>query len=204
MIQALILILAYFIGSIPVGYLFVRLIRGEDLRKLGSGSTGATNVSRILGMKFFVIVSILDVLKGILAVWLASILMPDIFRDWFIVSAGLMAIFGHVYPVWLKFKGGKGVNTTLGVALFISPTALAIAIVVFIIVLVIGRYISAASLLAGIGFAIAVSVLQFKMGNPNIPYISFSIFVPLMFITTHRQNIMRLFRREEIPYGQKK
>jgi glycerol-3-phosphate acyltransferase PlsY len=129
--------LGYVLGSIPFGYLLVRVRSGRDVRAMGSGNIGATNVARTAGWSTGVATLFLDLAKGFFAVWLAGHLSDGNIR--FTMFAGLAAILGHVFPVWLKFSGGKGVATALGVFLMISWTAVAAAVAVFAIVVLFWR-----------------------------------------------------------------
>ncbi len=198
-------LLSYFIGSIPFGYLSVRMLKGIDLRKEGSGSTGATNVSRILGSRWFFIISILDVLKGVLTVWLASFVLKGHFQDPFVLICGFLAIIGHIFPVWLGFHGGKGVNTTLGVLLMASPIGVIACLTVFIVVFSFSRYISLSSISAGLFFPFTL-LFQGKIlkTQPSLAMIVISFLVPVLILITHRHNIKRLLRNEENPFGKLK
>ena len=155
--SALAVLTAYLIGAIPFGYLIARAVRGIDIRTVGSGNIGATNVGRVLGRRFFFIVLALDSMKGLLPAiglpWLVGRLTGQFPVD-LPVLVGLAAILGHTFPVYLTFRGGKGVATSLGVVLALDPASCAAAILVFGVVLVISRYMSLASLVGGAGFAV--------------------------------------------------
>src|SRR5215210_3474819 len=139
----LILIAAYLLGSIPFGYLIVRAKEGADVRETGSGGTGATNVTRRAGKKAGIITLLLDAAKGATAVMLARSLASDAFEiNWCVAAAAVLAVVGHCFPVWLGFRGGKGVATGVGVFLALSPIAITGALAVFIFVVWITRYVS--------------------------------------------------------------
>ena len=139
-------LLGYLLGSIPFGYLLVRAMGGGDIRKVGSGNIGATNVARTSGWSVGVATLLLDAAKGFLAVWLTEHFTGGNIR--FMMYAGLAAILGHVFPVWLKFAGGKGVATALGVFLAICWPATAAAALLFVLVVLFWRYVSLASISA--------------------------------------------------------
>jgi len=194
---------AYFLGSIPVGYVLVRLFRGQDIRSVGSGNIGATNVlrtgSKALGAATF----LLDVLKGCAAVWmgaaLAALLPHSIGPCNAEALAALCAVLGHMYPVWLRFKGGKGVATGFGVFLVAAPLAALSAITVFAIVLALTRYVSVASILGAASFP-AFAWLFVKGDRPPF-FIAVQCAVALLIIVKHHQNIRRLLAGTESRFG---
>src|SRR5262247_4256614 len=145
---ALALLLAYLLGSVPFGYLIVRLASGSDIRETGSGGTGATNVSRKSGKAAGIVTLALDVLKGAAAVMVSRLLTGEAGTSWIVAAAAALAVVGHCFPVWLKFKAGKGVATGLGVFLAIAPWAALAALAVFIVVVWRTRYISLGSIIA--------------------------------------------------------
>src|SRR5580658_2322652 len=161
---ALIAVVSYLLGSIPFGYLLVRMFRGEDVRRSGSGNIGATNVARkstALGIATL----LFDAVKGTAAVWMTYVIAPT----YPLMSlAALCAVVGHVFPVWLKFHGGKGVATGLGSFVGIAPKAVLVAAVIFIAVVVIFRYVSLGSIIAVAAFPL----LAYKMHENNDPPIT--------------------------------
>src|SRR4030095_3539302 len=142
------LILAYLLGSIPFGYLIVKLKSGSDIRQVGSGGTGATNVSRKAGKSAGVVTLALDALKGTLAVLAARWLTGESGTSWIVAGAAVLAVVGHCFPVWLKFKAGKGVATGLGVFLAIVPWAVLAAFALFVLIVWRTRYVSLGSICA--------------------------------------------------------
>jgi acyl-phosphate glycerol 3-phosphate acyltransferase len=185
---------AYLIGSIPFGYLIARA-KGVDIFKAGSGNIGATNVSRVLGRKFGLIVFALDVLKGALPTAAMRVWNPE--PAWS-VAAGLAAMLGHLFPLYLRFHGGKGVATGFGVVAVLLPVPAVIAFVVWLAVLAATRYVSLASLVA----VIALVTVRF-LGTPS-PFVSnelavstFCLATGLLVIAKHRANIGRLMQGKE-------
>jgi glycerol-3-phosphate acyltransferase PlsY len=190
------------IGSIPTGILTVRVFRGVDIRQLGSGSSGATNVTRVLGLKYGILVLLFDTAKGFLpAFFLAPWLIHSGQIVWSEVLAkvvlGLFCIVGHIWTVFGNFKGGKGVGTGAGVVLAISPLATLICLGVWGLAMGITRFVSVASMAAAVCFPIVV----FGIGHPNQELRIFSIFFPLLIIFTHRRNIERLIKGKENRIG---
>jgi glycerol-3-phosphate acyltransferase PlsY len=184
------LLLGYLAGSIPFGVLLTRWLRGVDVRKGGSGNIGATNVTRVAGKKIGAVVLLLDALKGALPVGLALWLLPAQARAHAFV--GLAAVLGHVYPVWLKLRGGKGVATALGVLLVLVPMAALAGATVYALVVAAWRVSSLGSLSAGLS---AVGVAALTAEAPE--YALLTAFFFLFMVWTHRSNIGRLLRRSE-------
>ena len=195
---ALILAIAYLIGSIPSGYLIVRATEGGDVRETGSGGTGATNVSRSAGKGAGIFTLVLDVIKGVFVVFLAKMLSDGLFpyADWTIAFAGVLAILGHIFPVWLRFRGGKGVATALGVFLMLAPIVFFIALVVFAITFALTRYVSFASLVAI--SSIAIAILSLTLFDPlELPDAIAALLSAGLVIFAHRANIQRLIAGTE-------
>ncbi len=206
-------VVAYLLGSIPFGYLLVKTFRGEDIRLSGSGNIGATNVARSGAKGLGAITLLLDVLKGLLAVWLAAILAVSKYNvcgDFVIRPcvpalrlmsvAALFAVLGHIFPVWLKFKGGKGVATALGVFALLFPNAVVVGLAVFIIVLVLTRYVSLGSVLAALAFPVAAYFLYY----PDWTSLALAAAVSAAVVLKHHQNIRRLLAGTESRFGSKK
>ena len=196
----LILIIAYLLGSIPFGYLIVRAQTGADVRESGSGGTGATNVSRRAGKIAGVVTLLLDAAKGALAVVVARwLLTTDFGVNWMVAAAAILAVVGHCFPVWLGFRGGKGVATGGGVFLSLYPLAVACAALVFILVVALTRYVSLGSILATAAFPLFVWLLgfYFKPGADFAPVMTAAISCGALIILMHRANIVRLLQGTE-------
>ena len=197
---------AYFLGSIPVGYLLVRIFRRQDIRSVGSGNIGATNVLRTGGIGLGAATFLLDVLKGSTAVWLGGALGAWLtsgvaVRDAQALAA-LFAVLGHMFTCWLHFHGGKGVATGFGVFLVASPWAALAAIGVFAVVFALSRYVSVSSIVAAISFMVFA---WFFPPGPNPPvFYAVECIIALLIIVKHHQNIRRLLNGTEARFGAKK
>jgi acyl phosphate:glycerol-3-phosphate acyltransferase len=203
-LYAIAAVTAYLFGSIPFGYLLVRFVRKEDIREKGSGNIGATNVIRSGSKGLGAITFLLDVLKGFVAVticgWIAvREAAPADVRVNAVALAALCAILGHIYTVWLGFKGGKGVATAFGVFIALAPWAALASLGVFVLVFAVSRYVSLGSILAAIGFPIFALLMPHP---PRTPFATAVIFlVPLIVIVKHHQNIARLLSGTEYRFG---
>jgi glycerol-3-phosphate acyltransferase PlsY len=199
----LIAVAAYLFGSIPTGYLLVRLFRHEDIRTFGSGNIGATNVLRSGGKGLGAATFFIDILKGSAAVWLGALaathFMPGSNPRNIEALAALCAVIGHMFPIWLRFHGGKGVATGFGVFLVAAPLGALSAIGVFFIVLAITRYVSVGSILGAASFP--VFAWFFVHGDRPPFFIAVQCAVSLLIILKHHQNIRRLFSGEESRFG---
>jgi acyl phosphate:glycerol-3-phosphate acyltransferase len=194
MIFLLIAVVAYLLGSIPFGYLLVRVFRGEDVRHSGSGNIGATNVARsspILGL----LTLLLDASKGGAAVLIAARLQTSGALYSIESLAALFAILGHLFPVWLKFRGGKGVATALGSFVFIAPKSILCVIGVFALVFLIFRYVSLSSVIAVACFPVAAWLLG-EYGNMPSVLIIMSV-AALLVVSRHHSNLGRLMQGTE-------
>ena len=197
---ALIILIAYLLGSIPFGYLIVRWSGGGDIRETGSGGTGATNVSRRAGKGAGILTLALDAAKGAAAVILARIfLTPDYGINWWVAGAALAVMAGHIFPVWLGFRGGKGVATGLGAFLNLSPLAVACAGVVFLAIVWTTRYVSLGSITAAAVLPVCVWLLsgRVKSGVSLAPVMTAALVGGIFIIIMHRANIKRLWRGTE-------
>jgi acyl phosphate:glycerol-3-phosphate acyltransferase len=187
--------IGYLLGSIPFGYLLVRATGGGDIRFQGSGNIGATNVVRSSGWTIGVLTLLLDAAKGSLAVWLADHFSRGNVRV--AVYAGLAAILGHVFPVWLRFDGGKGVATSLGVFLVICWPAVAAAAILFVLVVSFWRYVSLGSISAAAALPLLVYLL-YAPGHAPPTAVTFStLLAAALVIVKHRDNIERLLAGTE-------
>jgi glycerol-3-phosphate acyltransferase PlsY len=191
----LLVFLGYVLGSIPFGYLLVRARSGRDVRAIGSGNIGATNVARTAGLSTGVATLVLDSAKGLFAVWLAGQGSGGNIR--IMMYAGLAAILGHVFPVWLKFSGGKGVATALGVFLMISWSAVAAAVAIFAIVVLFWRYVSLGSISAAAALPLLVYLLYAPGHAPPTAVTAGTLLSSVLIIVKHRKNIERLLSGTE-------
>jgi acyl phosphate:glycerol-3-phosphate acyltransferase len=185
---------AYVVGSIPFSYLVARAFGVTDVRTVGSGNVGATNVMRSAGKGPGIAALILDALKGALATGTASRLFPG--SEWLPALAAVAAVLGHVFPVWLGFRGGKGVATGAGAFLPLAPVATGTAAVVFVLVLLLGRYVSLGSMAS----AAALAAVAFLSGSPR-PVAICAAAVALLVIVKHKANIERLLAGTENRLG---
>ena len=191
---------AYLLGSIPFGLILTRLAGAPDLRSIGSGNIGATNVIRSGAKKLGVLTFLLDVCKGIVAVLVVSrIALAPIPHQDAEALAALCAILGHIYTVWLRFKGGKGVATALGVFLALSPYAALAGLAVFAFVFALSKYVSLSSILAALAFVPLALLLPHPAYTPLMIAVIFA--VPLIVIARHHQNIARLLNGTEYRLG---
>jgi glycerol-3-phosphate acyltransferase PlsY len=200
----LLVVAGYLLGSIPFGYLLVRIQSGSDIRAMGSGNIGATNVARAAGWGAGVATLILDTAKGYFAVWLIGHFSGGNIR--FMMYAGLAAILGHIFPVWLKFSGGKGVAPALGVFLGICWPAAVVALAVFAIVLIFWRYVSLGSVSAAAALPLLVYVLYAPGHAPPVAVTTGTLLASILVIVKHRWNIERLMIGTEprFEFGRKK
>ena len=206
------IIAAYLLGSIPFGLLIAKA-HGKDLRSIGSGNIGATNVSRALGRKWAYVCFVLDVLKGLIPM-LATMLIaePDsVLTLWLWLAVGCAAILGHIFPIYVKFKGGKGVATSFGVALGLWPyytICVLFAAVVWVVVVLIWRYVSLASIAASVTFPLVLTaaiILTPGWDFGNLwPVLIAAVAIPVMVIIRHRENVKRLLAGIESKIRQKK
>jgi glycerol-3-phosphate acyltransferase PlsY len=198
---------SYLLGSIPFGYILVRVFQGVDVRSIGSGNIGATNVARTGGKKLAIATLVLDAFKG----WLPVFLVLTI--PWIHASgpvqlhtlatfAALMAVIGHMFPVWLGFKGGKGVATGLGVFLALAPKVVLIVLALFLLVLALTRYVSLGSLLASAAVPVALWWLEGDTFHASA--LAMCAAVALLIIIRHHQNIARLLAGTESRFGTRK
>lgn len=188
----LVLIFAYLLGSVPFGIICASIFGGADPRTMGSRNIGATNVRRSAGKSAAALTLALDILKGALPVLVACALgLPEAF----IAAAGFFAFLGHLYPIFLRGKGGKGVATACGLMFVLSPLATLIALLVFIIAFVVKRYVSLASMLAAISMPVSLYLLHIH-GS----YVGLGLIVALFIIWRHRANIKRLLSGDEAKF----
>ena len=200
-------VIAYLLGSIPFGLILVRIFCKQDIRTQGSGNIGATNVIRSGSKGLGAVTFLLDAAKGLAAVLLAWEValhahQSQLQAQNLAATAALCAILGHIYPVWLRFKGGKGVATGFGVFLGIAPLSAMVALLAFIVVFALSRYVSLASILAAIVFPLAALL---RPHEPLTPFmIATVILLPLLVIAKHHANIRRLLTGTEYRFGKSK
>jgi glycerol-3-phosphate acyltransferase PlsY len=189
-------IFAYLLGSIPFGMVVAKAFDQDlDLRKAGSGNIGATNVARTLGKGPGVLTLLLDAGKAVLALSLASYWIGSASHGWLALVGGAVFL-GHVFPVYLRFKGGKGVATALGVVAYLSPVTVFVLLVLFAAVVYFTRYVSLGSLCAAVGLPIVMALFE----GPR-SYLNLSLLIAFLVIYTHRENIHRLLAGEENKFG---
>ncbi|HXJ14301.1 MAG TPA: glycerol-3-phosphate 1-O-acyltransferase PlsY [Candidatus Limnocylindrales bacterium] len=186
----LLLAAVYLLGSIPFGLLLARLSVGSDIRKSGSGNIGATNVARVAGPAAGILTLILDAAKGSAAVWLATRFTEH--SSTLMTLAGVIALLGHCFPVWLKFKGGKGVATALGVFLMLAPMAALCALLVFIAVTLAWRYVSLGSVSAAAAMPLLMYFLWAPGHAPPLVVDFGTLFASALVIVKHDANLQRL------------
>lgn len=192
-------VVAYLLGSIPFGLLVAHVLGGKDVRKAGSGNIGATNVSRVAGPFAGILTLLLDAAKGAVAVLAAARLTEDS-ATWMIV-AGLLALLGHCYPLWLHFRGGKGVATAAGVFLVLSPLAMFSALAVFILVVVFWRFVSLGSLAAAAAIPLLMYFLWAPHHAPPLVITFGSLAISALVIYKHDANMQRLVEGTETKFS---
>jgi glycerol-3-phosphate acyltransferase PlsY len=187
------IIVSYLLGSIPVGYLIVSAKTGGDVRKTGSGGTGASNVSRRAGKTAGILTLVLDALKGAAAVSIARIFVADTNHAlWWIGIAGVVAMLGHIFPVWLGFRGGKGVATGVGVFVVLAPLAVLFSCMLFVIIVWATRYVSLGSMTAALSIPLFALLL-----SAATPIIVSTLIGAMLIVYAHRANIGRLLTHTE-------
>jgi glycerol-3-phosphate acyltransferase PlsY len=199
-VYIVIAIVSYLLGSIPFGYLLVRIARGTDVRKSGSGNIGATNVARAGGAKLGILTLFLDAVKGYIAVFLAERLAKQVFsnldpqqRPYILAGMSLAVLFamvGHIFPVWLRFRGGKGVATGLGCFLALAPKAVLVVMAIFTAIVVVSRYVSLGSIVASAAFPLFAYLLYRQDASPVM--VAATVVASALIILKHRTNIERL------------
>jgi len=201
----LIVVLSYLIGSIPWGYLFARS-KGIEIRQHGSGNIGAANVLRVMGKKWGYLVFLCDFFKGFLSVKLGSLIAAFFLVNLVLgsVIAAIACVLGHDYPIWLGFKGGKGIATLAGAVLVLFPPLVFVSFgVIWIAVFLIGRYTSLASISAAVALPISVPLIVAKTETDFLLLVCFSVLMGALAIWRHRSNIVRLLNGTENRFGRK-
>ena len=190
---------AYLLGSIPFGYLLVRFLRKEDVRAVGSGNIGATNVARAGGTTLGLLTLLCDTLKGYLSVLIAAQLAPRTAHG--PSALAVAAVAGHIFPIWLRLRGGKGIATALGVFLALVPMVALSAVAVFALVVALTRYVSLGSIIAAVSIPLFAILLEPQRSPALLAGLSV---IALLTIVKHHANIGRLFRGTENRFGSKK
>jgi glycerol-3-phosphate acyltransferase PlsY len=198
-VAAIVLIAAYFIGAIPSGVIIGRLWRGVDIRSYGSGGSGATNVNRTLGPRAGATVLISDLSKGIIVTAITRYVLDG--DAWLLAASATIAVVGHMFPVYIKFKGGKGVSTGLGALAVISPIAAAIAMI-GVLIAVVSRYVSLGSIIGSslsLGLLVIFSAFELTIFGfkHDLWYLLFAVPVSILIIWSHQSNIDRLAKGDE-------
>ncbi|MFZ1684389.1 MAG: glycerol-3-phosphate 1-O-acyltransferase PlsY [Candidatus Zixiibacteriota bacterium] len=193
------ILFGYLVGAIPFGLLVARAYGVTDVRSHGSGNIGATNVLRVAGARAAFWVYLLDIGKGVFAVMVARMIHQNAMpHELLLVLAGLSAVLGHVFPVYLKFHGGKGVNTGLGVMISVLPIETLICLAVFLIVLALTKFVSLGSMIAALALSAAVLIERFWLRpQTSLVFVGLSIMMTLVILLTHRGNLKRLMNGTE-------
>ncbi|HHU76893.1 MAG TPA: glycerol-3-phosphate 1-O-acyltransferase PlsY [Firmicutes bacterium] len=193
--SVILVIFSYLLGSVSFGYLIAKRVKNVDIRKMGSGNTGATNISRVLGIKYALIVFALDLGKGLLAVLLAKWLLPS---PWVTIFCAYGVLLGHNWPLYFSFKGGRGAATALGIFFGIMPIAALIVFGIIIVIILVARYVSVASITGAILMPFCVPLFDYPR-----EYLIFGLSITVLIIWRHIPNIKRLLRGKELKIGEK-
>ena len=187
---------AYSLGAVPFGLLLCLLVKGVDIREHGSKNIGATNAGRVCGLPFFAAAFVLDFAKGLAAVLGGGFILAEFGSDlpaaWMTILYGSLAILGHTFPVYLRFRGGKAVATSFGVFVGLAPVAAGIAFGLWLLLLLAFRYVSLASMVAAVAAPVAVAVQHRSEIGEHLPVLMFTAVVAMLVVVRHRANIKRL------------
>ena len=196
------IIISYLIGGIPFGYL-IAVIKGIDIRTEGSGNIGATNVGRVLGKKYGLIIFILDMLKGFIVVFFvpaavsSAVNVPTTTDNLLVILCGFCAVLGHAFPVYLKFKGGKAVATSFGVFIWLVPISIGIAFGVWLLTVIVTRYVSLGSMIGSLSLVGVIVIVVDSPFGDNIYLTVMSVAVAILIIARHTSNIQRIIAGTE-------
>jgi len=196
------IIISYLIGGIPFGYL-IAVAKGIDIRTQGSGNIGATNVGRVLGKRYGLIIFFLDMLKGFAVVFLvpalvsSAVKLPTTTDNLLVILCGFCAVLGHAFPVYLRFSGGKAVATSFGVFIWLAPVSIAIAFGVWLLTVIVTRYVSLGSMLGSLSLVGAIVVVADSPFGDNIYLTALSVAVAILIIIRHISNIQRIIAGTE-------
>lgn len=189
-------VFAYLLGSIPTSFLMGKLIKGIDIREYGSGNVGATNALRVLGTKIGIITLLIDIGKGFLAIQIGKLLVSEP-SNLFLIGTGLFGIIGHIFTIFLKFKGGKGVATSAGVFIALSPLPVAIALVVFVVTVWLSKYVSLGSMVAALMFFLVELIVNVRNRFANFELLIFIFLLMVFIFIRHKANIKRIIDGNE-------
>ncbi len=196
-------ICSYLLGCIPTSFIFGKLIKKIDIRQYGSHNVGATNAIRVLGLKIGIVTLIIDIAKGFFAIQIGKLIIQNP-ENILIICLGLAAILGHIFTVFLNFKGGKGVATFAGVLIALAPIPFLIALLIFILIVWITRYVSLGSILAGIVLLIVEIIINIRNSFSELEYLIFFFVIVMFIIIRHQKNINRLISGTESKISFKK
>jgi len=189
-------ICSYLLGCIPTSFIFGKLIKKIDIRQYGSHNVGATNAIRVLGIKIGIVTLLIDIAKGFFAIHIGKLIIQDP-ENILIICFGLAAILGHIFTVFLNFKGGKGVATFAGVLIALAPIPFLIALLIFFLIVWITRYVSLGSILAGIVLLIVEIIINIRSAFSELEYLIFFFIIVMFIIIRHKKNINRLISGTE-------
>jgi acyl phosphate:glycerol-3-phosphate acyltransferase len=201
LIQAILLtVIAYVVGSISTGVVLSKIFGKGNLQAEGSKNIGATNVSRLMGMKWGILTLVGDTLKGMIVVWIGlwAFAGEGDLGFLYIALMALAVFLGHIFPVFLGFKGGKGVATALGIFILLGPKAILVALPIFILVVLLGKYVSLGSIVAAGSFPVLMIVFSYPVYS-----VFLAIVIASAIIFKHKENILRLIKGEEKPWQHK-
>lgn len=187
---------AYLLGSIPTSFIMGKIVRKIDIRQYGSGNVGATNALRVLGTKIGIITLIIDIGKGILAVVIGKILVTEP-SNLLLIGFGLFAILGHIFTIFLKFKGGKGVATSAGVFIALIPVPVAITLVVFVVTVWLSKYVSLGSIIGALTLFLVELYINIQNDFSDLEILIFVFVIALFIIIRHKSNIKRIIAGNE-------
>ncbi|MCR4292970.1 MAG: glycerol-3-phosphate 1-O-acyltransferase PlsY [Candidatus Kuenenia sp.] len=197
------LVISYFIGSIPFGFIVARVAKGIDIRQAGSGNPGAANVWRVMGKKYGILVFMLDMMKGFLPVLIFDYVTSGQSRSLYTILCGVGVILGHTFPVFLGFKGGKAAATGCGVFLWLAPVPLFISLAAWLLTTFISRYVSLGSMVSTVVLIISIILLNNEPFGSGLSLTLFSIFISVFLIFRHKSNIKRIINGTENKIGRK-
>lgn len=192
--EVALVLVAYLIGSVPTAYLLVRVAVGQDIRTRGSGNVGGTNALRTAGWRIGIAVTLIDIAKGVVAVWLMRLYNPE--SGW-VAAAVLAAVLGHCYPVWLGFRGGKGVATGFGAFLVIAPWSALAALGTWVVVLALWRWVSLASMVASAAFPMLLELVD----RPDLWTLAAVSVAAVVIVLRHISNLRKIVAGEEARIG---